>query len=146
MKKLLVLFGANMNLLGERQTNIYGSTSFDEMVRLIENHARSCGLETDVFQSNIEGELVNKLHEAREKYDGIIINAGAYAHYSYAIRDAISAIKLPCIEVHQSNIYAREEFRHKSVIAAVCVGQISGFGHAVYPMAIDGMRYVLDAH
>jgi 3-dehydroquinate dehydratase-2 len=142
-KKILVIFGVNLNLMGERQVNIYGSITLDEISAQIIGHARKLSFEVDTFQSNIEGEIVNKIHSARNGYEGIIINAGAYTHYSYAIRDAISSIKVPCIEVHQSNIYQRDEFRHKSVIAAVCAGQISGFGQASYLMALDGLYYIL---
>lgn len=142
-KKVLVIFGVNLNLMGERQVNIYGNATLDEICTQIISHARKIGFEVDTYQSNIEGEIVNKIHSARVGYEGIIINAGAYTHYSYAIRDAISSIKVPCIEVHQSNIYQRDEFRHKSVIAAVCVGQISGFGQASYLMALDGLNYML---
>lgn len=142
-RKILVLFGANMNLMGSRQVNIYGSATLEEIITKIIAHARTYGFEVDTFQSNIEGELIDKIHAARGVYDGIIINAGAYTHYSYAIRDAISAVMIPCVEVHQSNIYAREEFRHKSVLTDVCVGQICGFGQAVYLMALDGLSHLL---
>jgi 3-dehydroquinate dehydratase-2 len=142
-RKILVIFGANMNLMGERQVSIYGSATLNEIATLIISHARTHNFEVDTFQSNIEGEIINRLHAARGIYDGIIINAGAYAHYSYAIRDAISAVMIPCVEVHQSNIYSREDFRHESVLSAVCAGQICGFGQTVYLMALDGINYLL---
>lgn len=142
-KKVLVIFGVNLNLMGERQVSIYGNSTLDEICTQIIAHARKLSFEVDTFQSNIEGEIVNKIHSARNGYEGIVINAGAYTHYSYAIRDAISSIKVPCIEVHQSNIYQRDEFRHKSVIAAVCAGQITGFGQASYLLALDGLHFML---
>lgn len=142
-KKILVIHGPNLNLLGEREPGVYGSDTYDSINREIIAKAKEKSLDCDVFQSNHEGEIIDKLHEARKDYDGVVINAGAYTHYSYAIRDAISAIKIPVIEVHMSNIHAREEFRHNSVISPVCVGQIAGFGKDSYLLAVEAMDNIL---
>ncbi len=137
MKKILIINGPNLNLLGEREPAIYGSDTLksisDEIIKEFSS------IEIDFFQSNHEGEIIDKLHFARDKYQGIVINAGAFTHYSYAIRDAISAIKLPCVEVHLSNVYARDEFRSKSVIGPVCKGSICGFGKFSYFLAVRGL-------
>ena len=109
----------------------------------IRDCVHSLGMECDIFQSNHEGALIDKIHEALEGYDGIVINAGAYTHYSYALRDAISSVKKPCVEVHMSNIHAREPFRHESVIAPVCVGQICGFGKNSYLLGVRAMYELL---
>lgn len=139
IKKILVIHGPNLNLLGEREPGIYGSTGIDELNKNIIARAKEQGLECEIFQSNHEGAIIDKLHAARLKFDGIIINAGAYTHYSYAIRDAIAAIKIPCIEVHISNVFSRDEFRSKSVIAPVCKGSICGFGFGSYYIAVIAM-------
>ena len=139
IKKILVIHGPNLNLLGEREPGIYGSTGIDELKKNIIARAKEQGLECEIFQSNHEGAIIDKLHAARLKFDGVIINAGAYTHYSYAIRDAIAAIKIPCIEVHISNVFARDEFRSKSVIAPVCKGSICGFGFGSYYLAVIAM-------
>ena len=138
-KKILVIHGPNLNLLGEREPGIYGSTGIDELNKNIIARAKEQGLECEIFQSNHEGAIIDKLHAARLKFDGVIINAGAYTHYSYAIRDAIAAIKIPCIEVHISNVFSRDEFRSKSVIAPVCKGSICGFGFGSYYLAVIAM-------
>lgn len=143
MKRILVIHGPNLNLLGEREPGIYGSDTFDTINQEIIEKGEQMGLECEVFQSNHEGAIIDAIHDARMVYDGIIINAGAYTHYSYAIRDAISAIKIPVIEVHLSNIHARDEFRSKSVIAPVCAGQISGFGKNSYFTALYAFSEVL---
>lgn len=135
--KLICILGPNLNLLGEREREIYGTMSFQELVAFLQEEASRRGVELEVFQSNHEGAIIDKIHEARGKWDGIIINPGAYTHYSIAIRDALKAVGIPVIEVHMSNIYAREEFRHHSVIAPVCWGQISGFGPIGYLLAIE---------
>lgn len=137
MKKILVVNGPNLNLLGEREPGIYGSESYTALCSLIMEKAKESDAECEMFQSNHEGEIIDKLHAARKEYCGVILNAGAYTHYSYAIRDAISAIKIPVVEVHISNIAARDEFRKNSVIAPVCCGSIAGFGFAGYLMALD---------
>lgn len=139
MEKILVIHGPNLNLLGEREPGVYGSMGIDVLNRNIIDRAKSQGLKCEIFQSNHEGAIIDKLHSARTEFDGVIINAGAYTHYSYAIRDAISAIKIPVIEVHISNIDAREEFRAKSVIAPVCRGSICGLGFLSYYLAVDAM-------
>lgn len=143
MKKIIVIHGPNLNLLGEREPGIYGNDTFDSINNEIAENAKSNGFEIEVFQTNLEGGIIDMLHEARLKFDGVILNAGAYTHYSYAIRDAISAIKIPVIEVHLSNIHAREEFRHTSVIAPACVGQIAGFGKNSYMLAISALAEIL---
>ena len=142
MKKILVIHGPNLNLLGEREPGVYGSDTFESINAEIIAKAERSGFACDIFQSNHEGEIIDKLHDARKNYDGVIINAGAYTHYSYAIRDAISAIKIPVVEVHMSNIHAREEFRHHSVISPVCVGQIAGFGKAPYLLAVEALAEI----
>lgn len=136
IKKILVIHGPNLNLLGEREPGVYGNTNIETLNSNIIQRAKEQGLECEIFQSNHEGAIIDKLHSARLQFDGVIINAGAYTHYSYAIRDAISAIKIPCIEVHISNVFARDEFRSKSVIAPVCKGSISGFGLNSYYLAV----------
>lgn len=117
MKKVLVLHGPNINLTGIREPDTYGRVTFEDINREIMQYAQKLGLECEIFQSNHEGALIDKIHEALDLFDGIVINAGAYTHYSYAIRDAISSVHKPCVEVHMSNIHAREPFRHESVIA-----------------------------
>ncbi len=139
IKKILVIHGPNLNLLGEREPGIYGSDSIENLNSSIIDRARDQGLECEIFQSNHEGAIIDKLHAARNSFDGVVINAGAYTHYSYAIRDAIAAVKIPCIEVHISNVFARDEFRSKSVIAPVCKGSISGFGFGSYFLAIQAL-------
>ena len=134
--KILVMNGPNLNLLGEREPGIYGNESLASINAGLAEEAKKLGAELDFYQSNHEGALIDKLHETRGVYSAIILNAGAYTHYSIAIRDAIAAIKLPVIEVHLSNIHSREEFRHTSVIAPVCKGQISGFGAYSYTLAL----------
>ncbi|MDO5125291.1 MAG: type II 3-dehydroquinate dehydratase [Ruminococcus sp.] len=143
MKKILVIHGPNLNLLGEREPGVYGSDTFESINNEIVERAKANSFECDVFQSNHEGAIIDKLHEARNMYDGVVLNAGAYTHYSYAIRDAISAIKIPVVEVHMSNIHTREEFRHISVISPVCVGQIAGFGKASYLLGVDALAEIL---
>ncbi len=139
IKRILVIHGPNLNLLGEREPGIYGSDSIENLNSSIIDRAKDQGLECEIFQSNHEGAIIDKLHAARNSFDGVVINAGAYTHYSYAIRDAIAAVKIPCIEVHISNVFARDEFRSKSVIAPVCKGSISGFGFGSYFLAIQAL-------
>ena len=145
MKKILVIHGPNLNLLGEREPGVYGSDSFESINNEIIEHAITKQFHCEVFQSNHEGEIIDTLHLARKSFDGVILNAGAYTHYSFAIRDAISAIKIPVIEVHMSNINARDEFRAKSVIAPVCKGSICGFGKQSYILAVDALYYMWKA-
>ena len=137
-KKILLVNGPNLNLLGVRETSLYGSDSLDSIISELKDYAFKKNIELLAFQSNIEGELINFIHENRNA-DGLIINAGAYTHTSIAIRDAISAVGIKTIEVHITNIYAREEFRHKSMIAPVCAGQVTGFGKQSYFLALDGL-------
>lgn len=139
IKKILVIHGPNLNLLGEREPDVYGNNGIDALNSNIIDRANEQGLECEIFQSNHEGAIIDKLHSARKNFDGVIINAGAYTHYSYAIRDAISAIKIPCIEVHISNVDARDAFRANSVIAPVCKGSISGFGFGSYYLAVQAL-------
>lgn len=141
MKKILVIHGPNLNLLGEREPGVYGNDLFESINNEIIEHAQKYDFDCEIFQSNHEGEIIDRLHMARKEFDGVVLNAGAYTHYSYAIRDAIAAIKIPVVEVHLSNIHARDEFREKSVIAPVCKGQISGFGKFSYLMAVDALYY-----
>lgn len=139
MKKILVLNGPNLNLVGIREPGVYGQQSIDVINAGLTEYAKSLGIEIDIRQSNYEGQLIDWLHESRENFDGVVLNAGAYTHYSYAIRDAISAIEKPVVEVHLSNVQARDEFRHKSVIAPVCVGTIAGFGKNSYSLALKAL-------
>lgn len=139
IKKILVIHGPNLNLLGKREPGVYGSAGVDVLNNNIIDRAKEQGLECEIFQSNHEGAIIDRLHAARLSFDGVIINAGAYTHYSYAIRDAIAAIKIPVIEVHISNIDAREEFRANSVIAPVCKGSICGLGFMSYYLAVQAM-------
>lgn len=133
--KIQIINGPNLNLLGKREPSIYGNYSFEEYFEQLKVIFQNC--ELSYYQSNHEGDLIDKIHEVGFSYDGIVINAGAYTHTSIALLDAIKAIKIPVIEVHMSNIHAREEFRHKSVIAAACKGSVIGFGMDSYRMAID---------
>lgn len=133
--KLLIINGPNLNLLGTRETTVYGDQTFEEYYKTLQNRFKN--VELTYYQSNVEGELINKLHELGFSYDGIIFNAGGYTHTSVALRDAIASIKTPVIEVHISNVYAREDFRHTSLIAPKCKGSISGFGMDSYRLAIE---------
>ena len=144
-KRILVLNGPNLNLLGMREPGVYGSESYEAICRRIADKAGELGLETEFFQSNSEGGLINALHAAMGTADGVILNAGGYTHTSVAIRDAIAAIRLPVVEVHLSNIHAREEFRHTSLIAPVCRGQIAGFGADSYILALYALDSLLKA-
>ena len=132
--KILIINGPNLNLLGKRETEIYGNESFESYLKELQTKFNTA--EISYFQSNVEGELINELHKAGFSYDGIIINAGAYTHTSIAIADAIAGIKTPVIEVHISNIFAREGFRHVSYLGAACAGSISGFGLKSYELAL----------
>lgn len=141
--RLLVLHGPNLNLLGTREPGIYGATSFDELNKMIKEHARKQGAEVQIVQSNHEGALIDAIHGALDWADAIVLNPGAYTHYSYAIADALRAIRLPAVEVHLSNVHARDDFRRNSVIAPACVGQIAGFGPASYLLGLDAARAVV---
>lgn len=133
--KIIIINGPNLNLLGKREEAVYGSRSFDDY--FAELVKRFPGVSLSQYQSNVEGELINKIHETGFTYDGIILNAGGYTHTSVALADAVAAVKAPVIEVHISNIFAREEYRHNSLIAGKCKGSISGFGLDSYRLAIE---------
>ena len=136
---ILVLHGPNLNLLGWREPQIYGSTTLVRIDRILEEDGKRLQAQISCLQSNHEGELVDAIHQAREQHQGILINAGAYTHTSIAIRDALAAVKIPTVEVHLSNIYRREEFRHHSYIAAIAIGQISGFGVESYRLGLQAL-------
>ena len=137
--KLFIINGPNLDMLGKREPEIYGSDTLESINAELSEYCKRIGVEPVFYQSNSEGALIDFIHSARGNADGIVINAGAYTHYSIAIRDAIAAVELPCVEVHLSNVHKREEFRHKSVISAVCTGVICGFGKKVYKLAIDAL-------
>jgi 3-dehydroquinate dehydratase-2 len=139
MKNFLVINGVNLNMLGVREPGIYGSDTLEDLTAQIEKKATELGCKVDFFQSNYEGAICEEIQQALSEYDGIIINPGAFTHYSYAIRDALGSVKLPAIEVHISNIHKREEFRHKSVIVAECIGQICGLGFKGYELALEAL-------
>ena len=143
--KFLVLNGVNLNLTGLREKSVYGTQTLDEINAELAAFCRANGDEVTFYQSNIEGELVNKLHEVflQKSCDAVIFNAGAFTHYSYALRDAIAAIDIPVAEVHMSNVHAREDFRHKSVLSEVCKGVVCGFGAGSYLAAIVGLKEIL---
>lgn len=134
--KFLVLNGVNLNLTGKREKGVYGSETLESINRELEEDCEKQGHKVDFFQSNLEGEICTKIQVAEGNYDGIVLNAGAFTHYSFAIRDAIAAISVPVVEVHMSNVYAREEFRRKSVLTEVCKGEILGFGKNSYLLAL----------
>lgn len=141
MKKILVMLGPNLNMVGTREKNIYGEENADTINQDIKSFARNAGFECDIFQSNHEGDLIDKIHSTLGVYDGVVLNAGALTHYSYALRDAIASVTaVPFIEVHMSNVHKREEFRHKSVISAVCAGVICGFGKDSYRLGIEALK------
>ncbi|MGN8835489.1 type II 3-dehydroquinate dehydratase [Mitsuokella jalaludinii] len=144
MPRILVLHGPNLNLLGTREPEIYGSTTLDDINGMIAERAAEAGIETAFYQSNHEGDLVDAIQQANHKFDFIIFNAAAFTHYSIAIRDAIAAIDVPVIEVHISNIHQREEFRHTSVLAPVAMGQICGLGVESYLAALEAIIYKLN--
>ncbi len=137
--KILLIHGPNLNMLGKREPGVYGSVTMEEINTRMQALAKARGVTLQTFHSNSEGGLVDAIQDAGGWANGIVINAGAYTHYSIAIRDAIAAVKLPVIEVHLSNVHAREEFRHKSVIAPVCVGVIAGFGWRSYALGLEGL-------
>ena len=141
--KIIIINGPNLNLLGEREQSQYGKITFDELKENCINKSKELGLDIEFFQSNVEGELVNSIQDSIKKYDGIIINAAAFTHTSVAIRDALSIFKKPIIELHISNIYKREEFRHKSLISDIVTGGIFGLGSDGYILAIIAMQKLL---
>ena len=139
MKKFLVINGVNLNMLGIREPGIYGGEPLAALEERVGKRAEALGVQADFFQSNYEGAVCEAIHGALGVYDGIIINPGAFTHYSYAVRDALGSVKLPAVEVHISNIHKREEFRHTSVTAPECVGQICGLGLLGYELALEAL-------
>ncbi|MEE9599636.1 MAG: type II 3-dehydroquinate dehydratase [Anaerolineales bacterium] len=140
---VLILHGPNLNLLGAREPEIYGSMTLDEINTLLTENGRELGVKVTCLQSNLEGVLIDALQDAQSWADGVVFNPGGYTHTSVALRDVIAAIEIPVVEVHMSNVYAREEFRHQSIIAPVCKGTITGFGMTSYLLGIDALLYSL---
>lgn len=137
--KILVINGPNLNMLGIREPETYGSITLAEIEKELFAYSFELGVDIEVFQSNSEGSIIDKIQQALGNFDGILINPGGYTHTSVAIRDAISSVNMPCVEVHMTNIYAREEFRHKSYITPVCIGQITGFGKDSYKLGLKAL-------
>lgn len=142
--KISVLHGPNLNLLGLRDPEVYGKESFESLNRRIEEHAKANGMEVNIFHSNSEGALIDQIQDSRAWADAIVINAGAYSHYSYAIRDALADTRLPVVEVHLSNIHSREEFRRHSVISPIATGIIMGFGARSYLLALIAAKNLIE--
>ena len=143
MNNIIIINGPNLNLLGEREQSQYGKITFNDLKNICLDHSKNIRVKLDFFQSNLEGEIVTKIQNARKEYDGIIINAAGFTHTSVAIRDAMAIFKKPSIELHISNIYKREEFRHKSMLSAVVTGVICGLGTDGYILAINAMQELL---
>ncbi|MDI6900217.1 MAG: type II 3-dehydroquinate dehydratase [Anaerosomatales bacterium] len=143
MKRVAVISGPNLNLLGTREVDVYGDLTLEDVEAQVMQRAAELGVEIAFFQSNHEGAIVDRIQAAGGDDDAIVLNPGAYTHYSYAIRDAVAAVGVPCVEVHLSNITAREEFRERSVIAPVCAGQVSGFGARSYILGLDAVVAML---
>lgn len=143
MYRVLLIHGPNLNMLGMREPDIYGNLTLDSINERIRIHAIELDIEIDIMQSNSESAIIDAIQQSNNKYQALIINPGAYTHYSIAIRDAVSSVKTPCIEVHLSNIHSREEFRQKSVIAPVCQGQIAGFGFYSYILALNATKHLV---
>ncbi len=137
--KLLLLNGPNLNLLGTREPEKYGKTTLKDIEKHLTKIAQENNIQLDCYQSNHEGDIIDKIQEAKNIYDGILLNAGGYTHTSVAIRDAISSVQVPTVEIHLTNIHAREEFRHNSLISAVCIGQICGFGAYSYDLGFNAI-------
>jgi len=144
VNNIIIINGPNLNLLGEREQSQYGSITFDQLKKKCTEHSKKIGINSSFFQSNIEGEIVNKIQDSRKSYDGIIINAAGYTHTSVSIRDALDVFKKPIIELHISNIYKREEFRQKSLISGIVTGIICGLGSNGYILAINAMHELLE--
>lgn len=140
MTAILVIHGPNLNMLGQREPEVYGSLTLDEINQRMQHYSSKQNIDLRLFQSNHEGSLIDALHDATEWADGVVFNPGAYTHTSYAIRDAISAIGLPVVEVHMSNVHGRESFRHRSVLAPVCLGQVVGFGWRSYLLGLQALQ------
>tara|TARA_B100001540_G_scaffold18898_1_gene15817 strand:+ start:913 stop:1359 length:447 start_codon:yes stop_codon:yes gene_type:complete len=143
VNNIIIINGPNLNLLGEREQSQYGKITFNDLKKICLNHSKKIGINVDFFQSNLEGEIVTKIQDARKKYEGIVINAAGYTHTSVSIRDALSIFKKPIIELHISNIYNREEFRQKSLISNVVTAVICGLGPNGYIFAINAMQELL---
>ena len=141
--KILLINGANLNMLGVREPEKYGNVSLADIEQAVINRGKELGAEVDVWQSNYEGEIVEKIQSARGVYNGILINAGGYTHTSVVIRDAISAVQIPTVEIHMTNIHAREEFRHTSLLSGVCVAQVVGFKEQSYLLGLEGLARLL---
>jgi len=137
--KILLINGANLNMLGSREPDKYGNTTLCDIEKAVIKKGAELGAEIDVWQSNHEGEIVDKIQSAKGIYDGILINAGGYTHTSVVIRDAIASVEIPTVEIHMTNIHAREEFRHTSLISGVCVAQVVGFKEQSYTLALEGL-------
>lgn len=137
--KILLINGANLNMLGTREPEKYGSTTLKDIETSVINRGKELGAEVEAWQSNHEGEIVDKIQATKGNYDGILINAGGYTHTSVVIRDAISAVQIPTVEIHMTNIHAREEFRHTSLLSGVCVAQVVGFKEQSYILALEGL-------
>ena len=137
--KILLINGANLNMLGTREPEKYGSTTLKDIETSVINRGKELGAEVEAWQSNHEGEIVDKIQTAKGNYDGILINAGGYTHTRVVIRDAISAVQIPTVEIHMTNIHAREEFRHTSLLSGVCVAQVVGFKEQSYILALEGL-------
>lgn len=142
-KNVILILGPNLNLTGIREKGIYGEETAESIKSQVISHGENLGILCEVFQSNWEGALIDKIHEAKKKYDGAIINPGALSYYSYALRDAISSARIPFVEAHMTNIYSREEFRRKSVISDVCIGQVTGFGKNSYFLALSAVKELI---
>ena len=145
MNKYLIINGPNLNMLGIREPDIYGKQTYDDLCDFIAENAKKMNIHTDFFQSNSEGEIVTQIQKTHNSYDGLVINPGAYAHYSYAIHDAIKGISIPTVEVHISNVHTREDFRRVSVTAPACIGQMCGFGEFGYVLGIEALEnYIIN--
>lgn len=140
MKKICVIHGPNINFTGIREKGVYGTLTYDQINNEIKKRAKELELDVEIFQSNHEGAIIDKIQDCYSNIDGIVINPGAYTHYSYAIRDALASVEMPVVEIHMSNIHKREEFRHTSVTVPVCIGQICGFGWRGYLLALEAVK------